>query len=309
MRRRGAFTLIELLVVIAIIAVLVGLLLPAVQKVREAALRLKCQNQLKQIGLATHNLHSAYGVLPPLTAQDQYSAITVVGPYRGAIGFTVFGWLLPFVEQQAVYDLARADTNGANNWPTDGLCYPVKSFQCPGEFLADGPNGPGFGTYPQPAIGGDPRPWGYGNYAANYFAFGNPAAGSVQGNNRISDFPDGLSQLVMFAERYGTCASAGDTAQTYATLWGDSTAYWRPVFCINNLQRTPTGAGYPQCGMFQVQPNWLAGCDAKVAQSPHSAMNVALGDGSVRALVREMNPATWAALCDPRDGAATGSDW
>jgi prepilin-type N-terminal cleavage/methylation domain-containing protein len=309
MTRRVAFTLIELLVVIAIIAVLIGLLLPAVQRVREAAIRVQCQNQVKQIALATHNLHTAYGILPPLTAPDQYSQITVNGPFKGLYGFTVFGCLLPFLEESAVYEKARADTNGANNWPVDGLCYPIKGFQCPGEFLNAGPNGVGFGTYVQPFIGGDPRPWGFGNYAANYFVFGDPAQGNVQGKNRFQDFPDGLSQLVMFAERYGTCTSSGDTNQTYSTLWGDSTTYWRPVFCLNNLQRSPTGPGYPACGMFQVQPNWLTGCDAKVAQSPHSVMNVGLGDGSVRAVSRELDPAIWAAVCDPRDGVPVGAGW
>ena len=306
----GGFTLVELLVVIAIIAVLVGLLLPAVQKVREAAARAKCQNNLKQIVLATHNLHDTYGVLPPLTAPNQTTAITVAGPYRGAVGFTVFAWLLPQLEQDAVYQMARDDPNGANAWPADGLCYPVRAYVCPSEAVANGPNGYGMGTYPNTVVGGDPRPWGFGNYAANYFAFGDPPAASVQGANRFpASFPDGLSNVVLFAERFGTCGSAGAVGQTYNDLWGDATSYWRPVFCINNLQRTPTAAGYPACGMFQVRPNWLSGCDARVAQTPHDAMQVGLGDGGVRSVSAGVSPATWGQACDPRDGNPLAGDW
>ena len=119
MRRRSGFTLIELLVVIAIIAILIGLLLPAVQKVREAAARTRSQNNLKQIALATHNYNDAYqGKLPPLTDVG-------TGAPTGLGLQSIFFNILPYIEQDNIYRIFNKATPttyfstaaAGNGWP------------------------------------------------------------------------------------------------------------------------------------------------------------------------------------------------
>src|SRR5437588_7034790 len=157
MRHRYAFTLIELLVVIAILAVLIALLLPAVQKVRESANRMQCLNNLKQMGLALHNYHDSYRSFPAgfvSTLIDPSWRLAgncnAFPPERGP-GWSFFALMLPYVEQENLYRSIRFDlpiTDPANATPRRTS---VKTYLCPSD-AATGPiNLTSCGNPPDPA--------------------------------------------------------------------------------------------------------------------------------------------------------------
>src|SRR4051812_38664064 len=246
-RRRVGFTLIELLVVIAIIAILIGLLVPAVQKVREAAARARCANNLHQLGLATHNINDTQKYLPPVAAPDGWTATTLAAaPFNGA-PYTYFNWLLPFVEQDNLY---QAQTKG--NVPPGAYCggqymRPVKTFLCPSD-----PSVAQTGL--SLTTNGGANGFAVGCYSANYLVFGNPQAGGsdfnmVQGSASIPrTIPDGVSNTILFGEIYGSCSLSTDPANgaSAASLWADSTLPWRPIMCHNTASKNVL-AGYQAC--------------------------------------------------------------
>src|SRR5947209_4797065 len=147
-RLRAGFTLIELLVVIAIIAILIGLLLPAVQKVREAAARAKCQNNLKQIGLGMHNYHGTFERLPP----PRGSLGLDFG--QTTAGFTQYrGWMcevLPYIEQDNLYRAMMTYNKPSPGWSSTFFQWyvtPIPIYQCPSDLRNQGPPRPGNGAY------------------------------------------------------------------------------------------------------------------------------------------------------------------
>ena len=308
-QRAASFTLIELLVVIAIIAILIGLLLPAVQKVREAAARSRCQNNLKQIGVAIHNYQSANNKVPPVEGVGPGIVNPDTGnansPAPGGSG-TLFFYILPYVEQDALFKLANGDSQNLAQQV-------VKGYLCPSDPSAINANGYG-GCGVMQGLEIQRNGFGSSNYAANVMAFDPRGPKSVE-----VAMPDGTANTVIMAERYRNCSPDGSNgggctlpAWAWNTMLNGNDPWSSPTFGAQQAGIGRMNAGGAQTNYggigFQAGPS-IRAANWYVTQGAHSAMQVGLGDGSVRGVSPGMSVTTWANACNPTDGAVLGSDW
>jgi prepilin-type N-terminal cleavage/methylation domain-containing protein len=293
-RSRPSFTLIELLVVIAIIAILIGLLLPAVQKVREAAARSQCSNNLKQIGTAVHNYASANGTVPPGWSPDSGGGTFSSNQTLGAnLNGTIHFFLLPYIEQSGIY--TQSNVSGVYQ-ASNVAAQVIKIYVCPSDS----------------SLNTSIQRYGYGstNYGANIQVF-DPRSPKA---SIINSMPDGTSNTVAFTERYKVCAPTwgGYTGGAWAMHpayvghgWDSPVIGWRDLGVGFDPSFGNHGRSYP----FQIAPA-VSACDWYVAQTAHTgAMQTLLGDGSVRGISSGVSQITWQNAGNPKDGNPLGQDW
>jgi prepilin-type N-terminal cleavage/methylation domain-containing protein len=310
-RRRTGFTLIELLVVIAIIAILIGLLLPAVQKVREAAARTKCANNMKQMGIAFHACNDTYGYMPWFGNAWPKNSTTIPA-------VSSFFAILPYMEQGAVYNSLPAGNDSAY-FNGSGRPLTVQMLICPSDTSGISSSGQGAG-------------WNL----ASYIVTGEVSTGRYPAVG--SSFTDGTSNTVLVVEHLALCRNpaGGNSATDGRNVWpavnlttGDALLYWPQMESSSNPNckapnytfaiqyptakvPDPANGNVASWKVPQASPTFgpSGTCDPLTATSGHTGVvQATLADGSVRTVRTSITLRTWNAALTPAGGEVLGNDF
>lgn len=309
-RSRQAFSLIELLVVIAIIAILIGLLLPAVQKIREAANRMSCSNNLKQVGLAIHNHESTYGYFPPCGTRftSNPNPSNPLGDQRQ--GHSVWTFILPYMEQDNVHKMIRLDRSVLDpaNLPTPygantAFQTLIKPYVCPST-----PGGQRMEDY-QPFVGVSIffAMHDYGVVTGIGSMGGSLPVGTPTGDTgtllydsqpKFADMTDGSSNTILIAEDAGRVkryelGRAVSGSFSSGGAWAD----FNSEYYVHGVSGSGSGSG-----------NCIINCsnDNEIYAFHTGGANVLRGDGSVQFLKASTTPQLIAALISKAGGEAIG---
>jgi prepilin-type N-terminal cleavage/methylation domain-containing protein len=283
---RSGFTMFEVLIVVAIIAILLALLLPAVQKVRQAASRTQSMNNLKQIGLGMHSAHDSYRKLPP--AFDKFGGLEFPA--------SVHVHLLPYMEQENVYKLYKQNQGG-----DDASSATISTYISPQD----------------PTV--DMKSKGIQNYAANLRAFTDKGLKSKydQDMPKLAEveplvnmtlgagFLDGTSNTIAFSTKTGNCGDDGGSKYAAAPN-SKYAAFFGQIAAKNKADSTGKQV------TFQLLPGpkekWI--CSPLTAHAfERTGILVGLADGSVRLVSAAISAETWNRALHPSDGNTLGEDW
>jgi prepilin-type N-terminal cleavage/methylation domain-containing protein len=290
MPQRLGFTLVELLLVLAIVCVLIGLLLPAIQKVRSAAARAQSSNNLKQIILAVHGYHDTNGHLPD-------GAGPVPGPTKHA---SVHFFLLPWLDENTLYQKARR----VGLYPS--ACRPTRS---PAARVIEVFRSPRDSSATSDQITHDGEVWAISNYGFNEAVFTSPWVTWNPRYTFATDFPGGTGNTVLFGEQYGRC---NGVYKLWAAYPPDD-EQWASEFHPSHLSSTSDGLLPPRfcppAATPQLRP-LVSACDPYNLQAMDRAgALVGMGDGHARLVPPKISGTIWFAALFPKDSMAHRSDW
>jgi prepilin-type N-terminal cleavage/methylation domain-containing protein len=291
--RRGGFTLIELLVVIAIIAILIGLLVPAVQKVRDASIRVQCQNNLRQLAIAWHNHHDQFSKFPS-GGDGWWIPPGYVSPGAPAVGTAQHGgWgfqILPYIEQDNVWRGGGAATIA--QCQINAISHPVKTFQCPARRFGD--LLPATNNWYPPSGNFQHAPADYGacggwtTNSCGVLAYGNKG-------NTIAMIIDGTSNTLMIGDKRMDLTYLGDYQsddnEGYTSGWDHDVVRW------TDLQPLPDSRNRSGWGELRYGSSHTAG------------FNVTMCDASVRTVTYNVSLTTFKAVGSINLGETLANDW